>query len=86
MHSRKNITLYALSTCVWCKRTKRLLDQLGVGYTAVDVDLLSREDEREVERLLADLNPEGTFPVLVVNEGEEVVCGYEPDKIREVLS
>jgi glutaredoxin-like protein NrdH len=83
--SKRNITLYALSTCVWCKRTKRLLDNLGVNYATIYVDLLSREDEEEVDRLLAGLNPEGTFPVLVIDDGKEVICGYEPDKIRETV-
>ena len=37
--------LYALSTCVWCRRTKQLLDQLGVEYDYVDVDLLEGGDK-----------------------------------------
>ena len=36
--------LYALSTCVWCKKTKQLLDDLGVEYDYVFVDLLEGAD------------------------------------------
>ena len=31
------IFLFALSTCVWCKKTKKLLDQFGVKYDYADV-------------------------------------------------
>jgi len=34
--------LYALSTCVWCKKTKELLASLGVDHSYVFVDLLPR--------------------------------------------
>ena len=33
------VTLYALSTCGWCKKTKKFLDELGVEYEYVYVDL-----------------------------------------------
>jgi ferredoxin-thioredoxin reductase catalytic subunit len=47
-----DVKLYALSTCVWCKKTKQLLNELGVDYHYTFVDLLP-EDERQMEpRLL----------------------------------
>ena len=39
-----NIMLYALSTCVWCKMTKKLLGDLGVDFSYVFVDLLRGAD------------------------------------------
>ena len=35
-----DLKLFALSTCPWCRKTKQLLDELGVEYNFVDVDLL----------------------------------------------
>ena len=35
---------YAMSTCVWWKKTKRLLDELGLEYSYVDVDVLAKEE------------------------------------------
>jgi len=32
--NKGQILLYALSTCVWCKKTKQLLDQLGWSMTS----------------------------------------------------
>ena len=37
------VTLYALSTCVWCKLTKQFLNENNVEYEFVDVDLLDNE-------------------------------------------
>ena len=45
-----SVMLYALSTCGWCKKTKRLLGELGVAYDYIDVDLLARGDKKEIEK------------------------------------
>ncbi len=34
------VMLYAISTCVWCKKTRRLLDEFGIAYNYEYVDLL----------------------------------------------
>lgn len=34
------IELYALSTCVWCKMTKALLEKMDIGFDYVYVDQL----------------------------------------------
>ena len=34
------ILLYSLSTCIWCRKTKELLERLGVSYDYIFVDLL----------------------------------------------
>ena len=35
-----DVLLYALSTCHWCKKTRALLDELGVKYRYVYIDNL----------------------------------------------
>ncbi len=83
--TRLNLFLYTLSTCIWCKKTKALLNELKVGYDYIDVDLL---DEREKDSALEELkkwNPKCTFPSLVVNN-KECIIGYDEKRIREVLS
>jgi hypothetical protein len=39
--------LYALSTCPWCQKTKRLLDEMGLEIQYEDVDLLSGDARRD---------------------------------------
>ena len=78
------VMLYALSTCVWCKRTRALLDDLGVEYDYVYVDLLSRDEEESAMKEITKHNPDGAFPTLVINNSKCIV-GYNEDEIREAL-
>lgn len=81
---RGKVILYALSTCVWCKRTKRLLNQLGVDYHFVDVDLLDTEEKREALKEVKKHNPAATFPTTIIDD-EKVIKGYKPQEIRKEL-
>jgi len=81
---RGNILLYALSTCVWCKKTKKLLNDLGVEYYYIDVDLLDREEKERVKQEITRWNPACSFPTLVIND-EKCIINYDRDKIIEEL-
>jgi len=80
----RNIMLYALSTCVWCKKTKRMLNDLGVAYDYIDVDLLDSSAKEEVNKQVSHWNPSGSYPTIVVDESECIV-GYDPDRIKELF-
>ena len=77
------VKLYALSTCPWCKKTKELLDEKGVNYEVVDLDLLQGEEQTEALDQVDSMTSKRSFPVLVV--GEKIVQGYKEEEIEEVL-
>ncbi len=79
-----SVMLYALSTCVWCKRTKRLLNELGIEYDYVDVDLLQGDEREKANEKVRVWNPSGSYPTIVINDSQCIV-GFDPDKIKEVL-
>lgn len=79
------VMLYALSTCGWCKKTKQLLNDLGIEYYYVDVDLLDGEDREEVMRTVERWNPRSSFPTLVVNDRSSIL-GFKEDQIREMVT
>lgn len=79
-----DVFLFALSTCGWCKKTKRLLNELGVDYSYVDVDLLEGEAMTEAEEEIERWNPSQSFPILVINNAE-CILGYREEEIREKL-
>ena len=81
---KKKLMLYALSTCIWCRKTKILLNDLGVSYDYVDVDLLDGEAQDFAVLQVKKFNPSGGFPTLVIDE-TEAIQGFDEDKIREVL-
>jgi glutaredoxin-like protein NrdH len=78
------VVLYALSTCPWCKKTKKLLDDLGVEYDYTDVDLLTGSDKEEAIAVLKKWNPRSSFPTIVVNDSLCIV-GFEEDQIRKAI-
>lgn len=78
------VVLYALSTCVWCRKTRQLLDSLGIAYSFVYVDLLGQADQEEATRTMQAHNPRRSFPTFVV-DGSRVVAGFDEKAIREAL-
>ena len=43
--NKGKVMLYTLSTCIWCRKVKDLLGQLGVEYSYVEVDLLEESEK-----------------------------------------
>ena len=82
--NKGKIMLYALSTCGWCKKTKELLDSLGVEYFYTYVDLLEGDDSSNTMEELKHWNPKCSFPTLVIND-KSCIVGFKEDKIKEVL-
>jgi glutaredoxin-like protein NrdH len=77
---------YFLSTCGWCKKTKRFLDDNNVDYEYEYVDLLTGKDKAQVLAEVDQHNPRRSFPTVVVsNDDTEVVIGFREDRLREVL-
>lgn len=79
------VTLYALSTCGWCRKTKRFLDGNDITYAVHDVDLLEGDEKEQIREEVARYNPRRSYPTLVVDDGAHVVVGYDEDKLREAL-
>lgn len=77
------IKLFALSTCVWCRKTKRLLDELALGYDYVDVDLLAGEENAEAKDEIYRWNPRCSFPTMVVDD-ERCIVGFDEAEIHKL--
>ena len=78
------ITLYALSTCIWCRKTRRLLDRLGITYRLIEVDMLEGQDKIEAFTEVHRWSTTGSFPVLVIN-ARTVIQGCKEDRIIREL-
>ena len=79
-----NIRLFALSTCVWCKKTKALLEELGLAYDFVFVDHLEGEAKTEVMEEVRRHNPSCSFPTIVLGDGSRCIKGFQEDEIRQL--
>ena len=83
--NRGNVVLYALSTCVWCKKTKELLKDLGVDYNYVYVDLLKGKAREDAIEEVKRHNVKCTFPTVVIND-DKCIVGYKEAELKEALS
>ncbi len=78
------VMLFALSTCGWCKKTKALLNELGVAYDYIDVDLLKGEEQENTLSEMEKHNPTGNFPTMVINSSKCII-GFKEDDIRQAF-
>lgn len=79
----EKIKIYALSTCPYCKRTKRFLDEHKVPYDCTDVDLLDDEKQDAVLEEIERISGRRSFPVVVI--GDEVIVGHDEERLRRAL-
>ncbi len=82
--NKGKIILYALSTCGWCKKTKKLLNKIGVEYSYIHVDLVEESEKDKVIEDVRRCNPRNSYPTLVIND-KECIIGYKEEEIIEVL-
>jgi glutaredoxin len=78
------VVVYALSTCGWCRRTRKLLDENGVVYTCHEVDKLQGEERERILGIVKRWNPRASFPTVVIDDNK-VIVGYKEDQLREEL-
>jgi glutaredoxin len=81
----RKVELFALSTCGWCRKTKEWLDQRRIDYICTYMDQIGGEEREAAKSRVLEFAPRLSFPVIVIDDGEEVIQGYQPDRFEEVL-
>jgi glutaredoxin len=76
-------TVYIITTCPRCRRVKEYLDQLGVDYDVVAVDLLTREERSAIVEKYRQYHPVVSFPI--IEAGEVILIGTNTDEVRQVF-
>ncbi len=79
-----DIKLYALSTCGWCEKAKKFIDDKLVEYSYVYVDLLPEDQAEEVLLELGKFEENVSFPTVVFN-GETAVIGYDVEALEKLV-
>ncbi|UZP67317.1 glutaredoxin family protein [Desulfovibrio mangrovi] len=80
-----NVTLYALSTCIHCKKTKQFLEDNDVQFKVVYVDQLTGDERKEAIARIKEYNPKLSFPTIIIDEGVCVIVGFQKEEIQEAL-
>jgi glutaredoxin len=63
----KKVYLWGLSTCMWCKKAKKFLEDNSVDYTFMFVDLLDHEEQDYVLKEIEKHNPAVSFPTILID-------------------
>jgi glutaredoxin-like protein NrdH len=83
-NSKHKVLMYALSTCAWCKKTKKFLNDNNVQYEYVDVDLASEEDHEKIRNNIIRRGGTPSYPAIIVDD-KILITGFSPDEIKEAL-
>ncbi|MBN1885419.1 MAG: glutaredoxin family protein [Candidatus Krumholzibacteriota bacterium] len=76
--------MYTISTCSHCRAAKRFMEECGVPYEFVDVDLLEQDEKKKAVDEIKELNPRRSYPTIVIG-GDVVIVGFREDEIRKAL-
>jgi glutaredoxin len=82
--NRHKVFMYAISTCAWCKKTKKFLKDNDVEYEYVDVDLTTDEEHEKIREDIINKGGEPSYPTIIV-DNKIVITGFREDKIKEAL-
>lgn len=77
------VHLYTLSTCPYCRMTKKYLDEHDIAFEMTEVDLLEGDAKEAAVAEVARLSGGKSFPVLDVDG--QVVVGFNKGRMTQVL-
>ena len=78
----KQVTLYTLSTCPWCRKAKKFFTDNNIPFTDIDYDLA---DEATQGKILKELDANGATGFPYVKIGNQVIVGYQPERYATAL-
>ena len=82
---KQDVSIFTLSTCMWCKKCKSYLKDRDIKYKYIDVDSISSEQKSKIlEYLRENYKPDRiAYPFLVCDN--KFVVGYDPNKYEELI-
>jgi glutaredoxin len=79
----RNVFMYTLSTCPWCRKAKMYFTEHNIPFQYVDYDLQSTEKQEQIEQEMKKRSGALSFPWVLI--GDEVVVGWNPAKYDELM-
>jgi len=81
-----DITVYALSTCGFCKRGLAFLRDNNLKFKFIYVDQLAQDLRMRTKKELSDKYKERIgFPFVVVDNGNKILVGFKEVKWKEAF-
>jgi glutaredoxin len=83
---KEELFLFAISTCIWCKRGKRWLDDRGFSYSYLDIDKIPVQEKNLIRQELGKILGETpSMPFLIIDD-RTYHSGYVPFVWEELLN
>lgn len=76
-------TVYGLTSCTYCRATKKFLRKHDVEYDEIFVDQLDEDEKNKVVDYIKELTGGTLFPVTVCDAGHSV--GFAKKELRDLL-
>ena len=74
----KKVIVYSTPTCPFCIRAKQFLKDNSIQFENIDVS----ENHEKAQEMI---KKSGQMGVPVLEIGEEIIIGFDKDKIKEAL-
>jgi glutaredoxin-like protein NrdH len=81
---KHRVLLYTLSTCGWCKLTKKFCMDHEIEYEYIDVDQCSQEEREEIRQDILKRGGRLSYPTIIIDD-KILINGFHEDKIKEAL-
>ncbi|MHA1490525.1 MAG: glutaredoxin family protein [Promethearchaeota archaeon] len=80
----REITIITLSTCMWCKKCKRWLEERDIQYKFIDIDKILHEDKKKIlDFLKSNYKERVSYPFMIYDDDN--IMGYDPGKYEKLL-
>ena len=79
----KKVLMYTLSTCPWCRKTKKYFTDNKIPFEYVDYDLQPPKEQQKIEKAIMARGGDMAFPWVLI--GDDLVVGWNPEKYSELL-
>jgi glutaredoxin-like YruB-family protein len=73
-----DVTVYSTPTCPFCKKVKEFLNKHDIDFTDINV----AEDDEKAQEMI---QKSGQMGVPVVEIDDDVIVGFDRDKLTETL-
>lgn len=80
---KKAIQLITLSTCFFCNKVKKMLDEAGFKFDSADIDMLPENDREKLMIEIRKHNPRESFPIVII--GDLAIIGFQEERIKKEL-
>jgi glutaredoxin len=77
------VSMYTISTCPVCRKTKEFFRARGIPFDFVDYDLASESEQNKIASEMLKGTGDIGFPFVRI--GNVVVIGFNPERFKQIL-